>query len=499
MANLSHKTIPFSVSGVGDGLHVIDCSYENTVNSGIRWSATLDGIVSSDVLDKVQKCTLKAGDWTSSPLVVLDSDIKTKGGKGTTTLSGTDEASYILTAEGLSLPTLHDLVGQELIYTLASRAMGIIVSTRTVIQVTNNPDGSITITQTIFNGDGSSTTTSTINSSSGFAATISFNGSLCTGMLQQSRIESFDMQGGGVGEYITRLMRDFACNYRINATGKFEIFDVDQDMRGMSSIVTGSASQKWNLSNKYTQVWCRKSSRTQGIYSFHIQKPGMGGGDLGDGFAPSSLQISIGAGALGSLAYVAFFTGPGGTGQLCGYFALDPNFGITGSRPGGVFNLSMMSTSAGHARSVVWSAEPAVNNQDDLYLIVRGRLSSQFNYDAAFTSTYPTDHFEPDPNTGLLVVIRDGDYAPRQRHLIVESPLWPTQAIVDQLAPKILLEANKGCHTITREVEFNPSILPGGYMDADVDGPRARYDSVSWRGGSGGVGMTITGWVPTII
>ena len=430
-----------------DGGPVIECSFENTVNAGVNWSAKVLGV--NDISGSTPTThTLEIEGLSCPPLVSTDSETSSFGGYGTTTYSGTDQTSYLLSQDGISLPTMHHKTGSEIINAIAAAA-GITV--------------------------------------------------IVGGAVSGMKVEDYDVQGGVVGEHIVRLLRDAACNYRITSGG-MEIFDAipTSGAGAVGEIVPSTTSRKRALAQLYTQVWCRKQSKGKNVVTFPVTKSGMGGGDLGTGLLSSSLSVSVAPGYAGGLAYVAFYTEAGGNGWLCGYRAMMPEFVPGGASFAGVSALIGPVTGVEVAKSCVFSIRPpGFGGSTNLTVIVRGQLPGNSNdYDSSFTVTLPACTVVTDDVTGIVTVTNSGDTAGRKRKLIVESPCWPKKEWIEynQIPSKLLAEANKGTDTVSAQVKWGTPITVGEiYTIGDL--PPARYDSVSYQCSESGFSQKATGWV----
>ena len=449
---------------------------------------------------------LHSGGWTSPPLVCLAPVRSTKGGLGTCTLKGQDLATYLMTAEGLSLPTMHNMFAKDVLNAICSRAMN------TVYIITPSPPPPAALDTAAM----MAAIQGFVNGVTSFSAPSQISLTYVGGTpLDNMRIEEYDMKGGTLADHFTGILRDAACNYRVNATGGFDIFKTQHDAE-LINYVSAGAEWAQEYGHVWTQVWCRKQSKARGLFGFPATAAGLHTGELAPLGLKTISSVTVQPGGTAQVAYIALYTGKNGSGQCCGYYAIDPAFDITGNGYAGVSSLIGPIVS-GIAQSVVWATEPLPANVPYyVVIVINGKPPGTYEYDPSFTTTFPPDILVTDPVTQIVSVAGDttdpisgletstgageGDHAARQRHLIVSSSLWPTQAWLESnnIPQQMLWEGNKGNNTVSRDVEFDPVTLmtPGKVGAADLDGPRARYDNVSFTCGSDGMpSMKMKGFV----
>ena len=258
---------------------VMEVSYARTVNEGHKWSAMVEGVqpIGSQM---PMACVLEWENGHSPPLIASEAEcicLDDAGIVGWTVYSGTDKTSYLLGMEGLSSPTLHNFMAADIINTVSALSTTLIVAPNsTSVSITKNLDGTYTVTY--------------VNSSSGTPVLTTSQISLpansyipVVGLedtpLGDMRVEQFDIQGGTIGTYITRLLKDAGCNYRIDNNGNMVIFSTNPTGSGDGSVPHGEMRRKMALSQKYTQIWAKKSSRARGVYGIPVTKSGMHTGD----------------------------------------------------------------------------------------------------------------------------------------------------------------------------------------------------------------------------
>ena len=406
--------------GVGT-LHPVETDFEVGVNSEVRWSARLAQAIAvswapTDVWTlKVASKSGAFAEWTSPALVCLDVDAETRGGAGPMTIGGKDLASHLLSAEGVSMPTIQNNMASDVISAIAAAA----------------------------------------------GTSVSYVGSP---VLSSMRLAEYDVQGSteSYGTHISRILRDAGCNWRpAMSGGGIEVFPMDHDV-SLGGVVVGETRTQGRRAAEYSQVVCRKSSKQQGEFNFTADATGMQGGDIGPvGLLGSSIAVAD-LSTSGSVGYVAFYSGAGGSGSLVGLCTLNPQY-----PPGslGTANPALAALSA------VWSMHPPQGGGTTVAgrLRITGSPPSAYSYDPAFTSKYP-----------------ETDSATRKRVLLIESPLWPTKDFLESnnIHRSMLWEANKSLRTVRRSVLFTPYLWPGGTLPADSDASKARYDSVSWHVGA---------------
>ena len=496
-------------------LKVTTAKITNTINAGVKWDAEVPFNLGTKNWAPTDEFRLHMANGVSMPLVCTEPDWDTYGGLGTTRLSGQDKTSFLLTASGLSMPSMHNMMAKDVIRALCSRA------TNNVVQITS-PQPPAYVDSASFQAAFAEYLigVTTVDGSPPF--TIQYMEGT---PLDTMRIEQFDVQGGSMGEYLTHILRDTGCNYRIGPNGELQIFRMDYRAEN-ANITPGRTRWKKRLSGIYTQVWCRKQSRAKGFFSFTATKTGITDGSLAPfGLQSGSMRVGIVNGGIGNVAYIAGFTGAGGKGSCCFYEAVDPAYAIGGAKYAATLALVGPIVS-GVCMSIAFSVEPvatasptttvgatstgttgATSTTSNIHVVVwvSGTPGNQtvdgmvsgFSYDPTFVVTDPPDILVTDPTTGIVYVAGtttnpvtgnvtytgegEGDHAARQLHLIVDSSLWPTQSwLLDNGIPQLLLwEANKGTSTVTREVEYNPTLVPGGVKVADADAPECRYESVT--------------------
>ena len=243
--------------------------------------------------------------------------------------------------------------------------------------------------------------------------------------------------------------------------------------QSLGSIQVGETEREIKRAGKYTQVWCQKQSAQQGSFVFTADSEGVKGGDIGPlGLVGTSISAQD-ASTSGSVWYAAFWDQAGGNGRLVTLAALSSEYYGQGI-------VWPTANPALTALSVTFGVKKGQGTGVSARLLVQGSPPSEHEYHSSFISRFPAT-----------------DTSVRQRRKLVASPLWPSLDLVqsNNLHEQMLWEANKNSDTVKRTVRFNPNVLPGGTLAADVDAPAARYDSVSWSVGSKGVSMQISGFV----
>ena len=198
--------------------------------------------------------------------------------RGQCASGGTDRTSYLLSAEGITMPTLFDRMADYVIDAIATQAG---VATRYV----------------------------------------------GTTVLSAMRLQQFDVQGPRetLGGHIVRILRDAACNYRIGSDGVLEIFQMSLD-QSLGNIQVHETERDIKRAGKYTQIWCQKQSMQQSSFVFTADSEGVKGGDIGPlGLAGSSISAQD-ASTSGSVWYAAFYSESGGNGNLVALKILSPEY-----------------------------------------------------------------------------------------------------------------------------------------------------------------------------
>ena len=319
---------------VCDGATCISVEYSNTVNEGVKASATVLGVYNetAGAEHHISVCGNPL-----PPFLATGVSTKSVAGIGTTTYSGIDKPSYLLGAKGLSIPTMHNTTGGAAIAAIANLV--------------------------------------------GAQVTVGGN-------VYSMQIEEFDMQGGKLGEYIAKLLQETGCDWYIDNDGVMQICDFGGGPGGTYGTV-GEVETKSQLLGLYTDVILRKVSKQSAMIQIPVNKGPMGQGDLG----PTGLlqpYASIEPGGAGSVGYVAFFTSSGGDGKLCGYQAVDPMFAIGGASYAGVSALSGPVISGEPAKFCVFEVlYSQMGGAVNFTLTVRGKIptSGGVTYDPSFKVT----------------------------------------------------------------------------------------------------------------
>jgi hypothetical protein len=469
------STVPFYLDGPLGGFEIEASSlqYTDEVNGKIEWRCAVSdtGIVGAD-WSPTADWRIIANGSTSPRLVCYRPKQKTRGGVGRTFLQGQDYISFMLTSEGLSLPTAHNMMAPALINAICARA-----SERITLVTANPPLDNIS-----------------------FASGVSpFPISYVAGpgVLGTMRIEEFDLQNGVLGDYVTNILKDAAFNYRLSR-GSLDLFPVTASLAEASPVSADGEYEGPPNPDMSTQVWCRKQSKSRGLFAIPCRQRGINQGSLGpSGLTSGSISVQQLPGGTGNVAYVAVFTGASGSGACCGYFPVMSQFFLGGSGFGGAMAL-VGPIVPGIAMSAIISCVP-FGGVVDLNVIIRGRPPLAFDYDPPFTVTFPQDTVEIDPLTNIMTVVTTADTAPRQKKYLVTSSLWPSQDWLEDGDPSVkellLFEKNKYLlGKVTRQIPFDFGFLPGTVVPADSDGPKARFDKISMTNGKTEPSMTITGW-----
>jgi hypothetical protein len=416
---------------------VQSATWESSVNGGVNWACDLATQRALDWADTdewrlhVHSAAGLFADWTSPPLAAISPDFTSFGGEGTTKVGGTDKTSYLLTAEGLTMPAFKDAMADAVLNAIGAKA----------------------------------------------GITVRYLG---TTPLSTKRLQWFFVQGAQetLGTHMVNILHKAACNYRIGDDGAMEIFQMDRDVAYVG-VVTGEAQYSPRLANKYSQVVLQKYSQQQTEFLFTADKAGTQGGDVGPiGLLGSSIS-AVDASASGMAWYAAFYSGPNGTGDLVALFKIDPT---EFDNPGGLGGSLTFPTAnpALTALSVVWGAKET-NNVTTVAagLLVQGQPPSDYNYLSSFKAKYPDV---------------DGSTRQRRKLFASPLWPTLDFVTANNIHRMMLWEANKSSEPVTRQIRFDPNTLPGGTLPADADAPKARFDTVRFSLKGNDISMTLSGF-----
>jgi hypothetical protein len=234
-----------------DGMPVIQASYANKLNSQVTWSAKLNGIVDPGTGINPRIVTLRCGDWTSMPLVVLSASVEAM--PPTTTFTGTDIFSWQMSATYQTMPTFLNSTGVEILQAMAAKVG---------VNISGGPT---------------------------------------------YPIEQFEIQvGGSMNEYLGRICKDFAYNYLITPNG-VQLF---QGNTGDSTTINGvvSLSRTRNLKDLKSIIVLKKKSRYTTRYEFSWNTTGVFTGSFSTPLDLNSIRY-IEEAVSGHVGYIAYFTG----------------------------------------------------------------------------------------------------------------------------------------------------------------------------------------------
>lgn len=437
------------VPSAGATLRVRDAGFRTQMNAGVSWEALAPGYISGTAYDEN----------TTFQLVV-----RGPGGNVTT--------------QALTLDTFEGQRGTQGRYTrLAGRdILGSKLDTKNYN------------TDTIWYQDNWTVITQIVNAAFGLTINAS---------TPKFTIREFNVQGTDLGSHISRIMRDSAANWRNNA-GAMEIvpntYTQTPASLGVDTVYISQTTERLNWANKINQVVLHRGVKSPGCYPFRADTTGVFPGDIAGGLAAGTLVVTLleNVGTI-RLGYVATFAGPGGSGACTGFF---PYEGYVGVDPGPL-------DGSLPTRSCVYVVIPSGFAGDTSY--TRFKIcGTPLRGDVGIGGIGPGSAEPPDVDYTVWDVTYPTSLAAgvRKRTEVLDSPLWGSRTgwtvgtSADAIAPYVLMELNKGAHTVEHTIDFEPRLcLPGWYLPEDPDFPAARYDSIEWRAGDSGYQMTVNGWV----
>lgn len=422
------------LTGPRGTLRPASVSFSNALNRGIQWNAELQGEIHPDWDDEAEwqirlegAGTQWGASWESCPLVASQVEPDNDRGAQQTTISGTDLASFRLAAEGATLPTYERVP-------LATIVGGIGTAGRVSVGVSGNA----------------------------------------------AEVPEYDVQGGTLGSHLSRLAGDFGNVLRVNQDpGQVQVLMERSTIPDAPprTIYISHVRHRYNRAGRPTQVLLKKTNKAQAQFVFPFDSTGVKTGDLGAfGLIPSSIQI-FDESLNGPISYVAFYSEPGGAGNLLALFYINPQY-IGAHGPVQPFGGDGMA-----GKSLVCAVE--LPPRPDLtgtviasQLRVTGIPAGQSGYDVTFETKWP-----------------ESDTSARKRLRIVESPLWPTQAFADSIRADVWREATKDEHVIAIDALLDPYVRPGMYaIDAARGLTKTKLEEVAWTVSSRGVPtFTLTG------
>lgn len=362
-----------------DGLPVISAEYTSTLSGQVTWSATVDGYHALSPSSATH--TLSIDGWTSPPLIGLTSEATTN--PPSTTYSGSDLWTYKMSASGLTMPTFTGQTAAAIVQAIGTQA----------------------------------------------GVTIDTNAWFLGGTI----VPEYNVQAGtSLLEFVTRLLRDFPCGYRVRPDGlqlvnftPLETYDVAHKPN-----VTG-VRESLNLSDITTGV--RVRVKRKDIPKFELVASGPPGrytGSIAPGFPLNALTITT-QNVRGILRYIIAYDA---NGAVCGAFAYD-----IGGDP---YNLPPV-VSTLPAVTLGYETHPGyLSPVQDTYVKITVTAGA-YTYGAPFEVSYDIWN-----QTG------------REKLLQIDSTLFP-----DSLSVKVgqlVTWANMHVHTITYDTPINPYQEVGG-------------------------------------
>jgi len=415
----------------GAPFRIVSGRIASSMNGGLEWDVALaQAIPGLAGYGEEAEWTLVIADplggapWSSPPLY-LGNGTSGKGASGRKgSLAGTDKATHLLAAKEIHLPTYAHKTSHYVLGRLGVQA-----------GVTVNID----------------------------AAAPNF------------RMLEYTVSGGNLAEHFGRIVRDSGCIYRVHGSA-IEVLPAGYEGSNGRTLYISETEEGVDRETGYTQAGFRKTSRFQSVYKFPAARAGQIVGDITGGLMVGGMSVTRSPIDPLVIAYAAFYTGAGLSGELCNYVWWDDTY--IGGTPGTV------PTSSDPARSVVFKTLSATACE----LTLSGSIPDPYTggaisgYDLTFERYYPT--VAP---------------AGRKKILTMESPLWQSQGFVASIEAAVLLEQNLGQHTVTRHILPDPwvggGMLPGFIVPADADGPRMRADRLEISVTDGVPSMSLKGGV----
>lgn len=423
----------------GSILNPVSAKFDCVVNQGIQWSADFTGINNFNWGDEdtwIIKLRTNEGLFTSCPLVALQPKQK-RGISQNFSISGTDLLTHRMNTEGLTQRTYSNVSASTIMTSIATAAR-------------------VTI-----------------------AGAYSFP-------LPSYLVQEYDVQGFGWGHHLVRLARDGGYNWRINpSSGVMEFFPINAAPVNSQTLFIRDTEENIDLASLFTRIRLRKTSKLRSDFQFTatptlgLNNTSLVNSSFGEGIDPGTITASDES-SLGFIQEATFFDAGN---QVCRFIRFDNTIPLV---PQTSSNPATTVSWLGHAPTFITSTQSI---QCFFTLHVHGSPHDAEGYDFGGDFLYP--QLPPGQKLNDLGLIK------REKVSTLESPLWPTNAFIQSIAPLMLQETNKNTHTVTRTVKINPFFMPGEVIPADYNGPAARYDSMSWSVSKGAPQMTLKGWVQT--
>jgi hypothetical protein len=291
---------------------------------------------------------------------------------------------------------------------------------------------------------------------------------LVSGSPRNWRVPEFDFPAEEpVGATLLRLCRDGSWLYRIDQSGRVEVFASTASPFASGGTVRYSTGKRHRRNSvKFTRAVLTLRRKYQNEYHLPVdQAETVFSLDLSPGLDPGTIHATDSSGLL---KYAAFYDGPSPGGNLCAYIALRFD------APGAPTITSFAPAVIVYTEAKTPTAPATTVNAE---LVITGRPPSAYDYDP------PTE-------------VSTGEAALRDNPLVLESTLWDTTGTMDAVKTDSLAEANAQCDEIDIEemAVFDPRLWVGDLLTA-TNVPLARIVETEWSYSEGAVKQSLKAYV----